>query len=76
MTGWKDSKALVSCATQTNLNDVSDPPFPKVAQGESMTVPHKKGSQATLPCPQITEITNKLGKCISWDALIVNNLGW
>ena len=74
MTGWKDSKALVSCATQTNLNDVSDPPFPKVAQGESMTVPHKKGSQATIPHPQITDIPYKLGKFIAQDALLAMEL--
>ena len=41
-----------------------------------MTTPRKKGSQSTLPRPHITSIPNKLGKCIAWGALLVEELGW
>ena len=41
-----------------------------------MTPPHKKGGQANLPYPQLTQIPDKIGKCIARDTLLVRDLGW
>ena len=50
------------------------PPLLEVARKEAMTPPRKKGSQATIPHPQITEIPYKLGKFIAQDALLAMEL--
>ena len=41
---------------------------------EAMMDTCKRGTQATLPRPQITEIPYELGECIVWDTLLVKNL--
>ena len=41
-----------------------------------MADPHNNGAQDTLPCPQITEIPNELGKCIVQDALLARDVVW
>ena len=40
-----------------------------------MIPPCNKGDQATLSHPQLKKIPDEIGKCISQDALLVNDLG-
>ena len=72
--GWQYSKMIVPCYTPDNKNGLSDPSLKKLAQGEAMTSPRNKGAKDTLPHPQLTEIPEQLGECISQDVLLVKDL--
>ena len=50
------------------------PPLQKVAQRYDMRPPQNKGDKDTLPEPQLTAITNKIGICIARDKLLVRDL--
>ena len=67
---------MIPVPPHTTLMTYQNLPLQKLAQVEVMTPPHKKGDRATLTHPQITEINDSIGKCITQDALLVTELGW
>ena len=52
------------------------PHLPEGAQGESMAEPRKIGEQVNLPRPQIIEVPDEIGVCITQVTLQVRYLGW